>query len=161
MNKRLKKKKLDVSYCQIVGPCSQILVVHVFSPYAFTFASCPLPPLGWNSLVWSDPSFCLKNWVEMSPKNIIFVDGAAGSFCGGMSLCWLSLTGRLKWIVALEMLLGCMRVAMDKCLWLLKHAGWCPKYRVDKAKSKEIQEVGRLTGKKKSCSSALLLLLTL
>lgn len=119
MNKRL-KKNLDVSNCQIVGPCSQILVVCVFSLYAFTFASCPLPPLCWNSLVWSDPSFLSGELGRNLSWKHRFCWWGSWKVFWGMCLCWLSLKGSLEWFVALEILLGWLWVGMGLCL--LKHA---------------------------------------
>lgn len=69
MNKRLKKTS-DVSNCQIVGPCSQILVEY------FPCMPSHLPPacsLSYAETAWFDPIrlSCLENRVETSPESII------------------------------------------------------------------------------------------
>lgn len=148
MNKRLKKKEAG---CLLLPDCRSLQSntgrACVF-PVCLHIRLLPAPSSGLKQLglIWSI-LLSEKLGRNVSQKHHFW--WGSWKLLWVTFLCWLSLTGRLRWIVALEMLLGCMWVAMDKCLWLLKHAGWCPKYRVDKAKSEEIQEVGLLTGKKK------------
>lgn len=122
-----------MSNCQIIGPCSQILVVCVFSQYAFTFTSCLLPPLCWNNFVWSDPSFLPKKWGGNLSWKHHFCWWDRWKVFG--DVCWLSLKGRVEWFVALEVLLGCLWVGMGN-LCLLKACRKCSKHWVDKAKKK-------------------------
>lgn len=133
-----------MSNCQIIGPCCQILVVCVFSQYAFTFTSCLLPPLRWNNLIWSEPSFLPKKWGGNLSWKHHFCWWERWKVFG--DVCWLSLKGSVEWFVALEVLLGCLWVGMGN-LCLLKACRKCSKHWVNRAKKKQEQEVGLLSRK--------------
>lgn len=121
-----------MSNCQIIGPCSEILVVCVFSLYAFAFASCLLPPLCWNDLVWSDPSFLLKK--------------QGGNLSWKHHFCWwdswklfgdVSLLTAVKGVVcSTSSFIGMLGSGMVS-FCLLKACRKCSKHWVDRAKSEQ------------------------
>lgn len=110
-----------MSNCQIIGPCSEILVVCVFFLCAFMFASCLLPPLCWNNLIWSDPSFLPKKQGGNLSWKHCFCWWDSWKVFGDISLSTV-IKGNVEWFVAPEILLGCLWVEWAAFAFS-KHAG--------------------------------------